>query len=257
VLRYSLRNPRLWRIADPQNVLAATTLSELKAVLGAILRATEPTELGDAVELTITPGQRLDRKTRPILAETVQKLASQLVAEGLPEAAYQHPTPSFQLVLRFGTWQCPVAPASSRPVSTETVASKHPASPTVGPRAPAESRATVGSTVAVDTAALLIEEVECALAPIVAKIDAWLATLEGRTFPVDEPPSDIEHIRNVVRTAGCELLYLGQPAQLSTYAQARAQRLRILIRGKGALAQTTLSSTTALPRLSVRRIGAP
>ena len=77
-----------------------------------------------------------------------------------------------------------------------------------------------------------IKEVQ---SPIVSQVNAWLQSLEGKTFSPEEASGIVAEIRHVVASAGCQLVFEGQPVSLSisTAPRSKAASIYVFTIGEG------------------------
>ena len=81
---------------------------------------------------------------------------------------------------------------------------------------------------------------------VAAKIDAWLASLQDRTFEAETAKEQIDAIKWLVRRAGGERLYEGKPVTLHAICAAkRSRNAAIQVHHQ----RTVLQAGTRFPRL--------
>jgi len=97
---------------------------------------------------------------------------------------------------------------------------------------------------------LLLEELDSALSPILVKINAWLASLEHTTYPIEEEPQQIFDIRLLVRRAGCELFYGDNCVQIRPVKQKTGNFFTVQLRRQGDSA--TVYAQKRMPLLTAR-----
>lgn len=97
----------------------------------------------------------------------------------------------------------------------------------------------------------LLEELDTLLQSAIQKINSWLASLEGETFPIDQPSSDITMIRDVVRRAGCQLIYSDRTVQIRAVKQATSRFYTMQVRVLGDSTAGTLYAAKAFPPMHV------
>lgn len=101
------------------------------------------------------------------------------------------------------------------------------------------------------TQAELESEIEGFHATFVPKLHAWLATLSDRRFEtMDEAQSEINALVALVRRAGRQLLYEGQPATIAPVLGTRQKRPSIQLRGRHEGQRKILLSSVQFPLLS-------
>ncbi|MCM2372085.1 hypothetical protein [Aporhodopirellula aestuarii] len=104
------------------------------------------------------------------------------------------------------------------------------------------------------TGSEILKDIRAVQEPIIRKLNAWLASLEGKTYSPEQASSVVSEIRYVVASAGCELLFGGRPASLTTSTGTGAKSGSLQVYGLRERPAPRLYTKTRFPALSVQPI---
>lgn len=109
-----------------------------------------------------------------------------------------------------------------------------------------------------DSQALQSEIIQ-AMEPFVDRANALLASLEGRTFEIDENGFEesrtiVNAIVTLVKQAGQQLMYNGEPATVYCTSGPRSKRVQLKVATIRRRPQSILASGTAFPSLQISPI---
>lgn len=104
----------------------------------------------------------------------------------------------------------------------------------------------------IEAAEQWVNEYNRAVGVIDQRFNQWIASLEGKRFPIETADQQIGAIQHAVRRAGRELVFDDTPVALYLAKPARAKHARIYVTSLGERPQKRLHEGVTLPRLSTR-----
>lgn len=106
----------------------------------------------------------------------------------------------------------------------------------------------------VPNAGEILADIEAVQGPIIHKLNAWLSSFEGKTFPCEDAMRQVAEITSLVARAGCTLMHEGQPVSIYVTTPPDQKNATINVSTLGVRPQRTLLARTKVPRLSARPV---